>query len=76
MRAAMNYQRIVGKRIKYTGTNGNEYDEVCHGLFVKGEGICTECHDIHGVRIIVKHDDGTVMCIDPLSVEFINDLER
>jgi regulator of replication initiation timing len=64
----MNFKKIVGKRIKYTGTNGNEYDEVCHGLFVKGEGICIEHYGSH---ILVKHDDDTVICVDPLSVEII-----
>jgi len=62
----------VGKRVKYTGTNGNEY-ELTHGLFFQGEGLCTKQHDSHGLCIIVQHDDRTTICIDPITVEIIGD---
>ena len=62
----------VGKRVRYTGTNGNEYDKVNHGKPVRGEGLCTEEHDSHGLCIIVKHDDGTILCVDPITVEILS----
>lgn len=66
-------QQSVGKRVRYTGTNGNEYDQINHGLFVKGEGLCAEQHDSHGLCIIVQHDDGSRLCVDPISVEIIGE---
>jgi hypothetical protein len=62
-------QRAVGRRVKYTGTNGDEYDKANHGKPVAGEGICMEQHDSHGLCIIVQHDDGSVVCVDPITVE-------
>ena len=66
----------VGKIVKYTGTNGNEYDKANHGLFVKGEGLCAEQHDSHGLCIVVYHEDGTRICVDPITVEIVADSEE
>lgn len=69
-------QLAVGRRVKYTGTNGDEYDKANHGKFVSGEGLCTEQHDSHGLCIVVQHDDGTILCVDPITVEIpLLDLE-
>jgi len=65
--------KAVGKRVRYTGTNGDEYDKIRHGLFVEGEGLCTEQHDSHGLCIIVQHDDRTTICVDPITVEILGD---
>lgn len=61
-------QLAVGKRVRYNGTNGNEYDKVNHGKPVSGVGLCKEQHDSHGLYILVQHDDGTEVAVDPLEV--------
>lgn len=65
--------KAVGKRVKYTGTNGDEFDKTNHGLFVEGEGLCIEQHDSHGLCIIVQHDDRTTICVDPISVVILGE---
>lgn len=65
--------KAVGKRILYAGTNGDEYDPLIFGQHVKGEGLCISQHDSHGLCIMVKHDDGTIICVDPTLVEIIDD---
>lgn len=62
-------QKAVGCRVKYTGTNGDEYDKENHGKSISGEGLCYEQHDSHGLCIMVRHDDGTTACVDPITVE-------
>lgn len=63
-------RNAVGKRVKYTGTNGDEYNRN-HGLYVQGEGLCKNQHDSHGLCIIVQRDCGEMACVDPISVEII-----
>ena len=63
----------VGKRIRYTGTNGHESDKVNHGVYVEGQGVCMSQHDSHGFCIMVQHDDQSVLCVDPISVQIIGD---
>lgn len=65
--------KAVGERVRYVGTNGDEFDKIRHGLPVEGEGLCLEQHDSHGLCIIVLHDDHTTICVDPISVEIIGD---
>ena len=62
--------KAVGKRVKYTGTNGDEYNRN-HGLYVQGEGLCKSQHDSHGLCIVVQRDCGEVICVDPISVEIL-----
>jgi hypothetical protein len=64
-------RRATGRRVRYTGTNGDEFDKINHGSLVKGEGFCTAYHDSHGLCIIVKHDDDSEICVDPISVEIL-----
>lgn len=64
--------RSVGKRVWYNGTNGDEYDEINHGKPVVGLGLSTAYHDSHGLCIIVKHDNGLEICVDPIQVEIID----
>lgn len=63
----------LGKRVRYTGTNGNEYDANDHGKFIQGEGICVACHDSHGLCISVKLDDEIIVYVDPISVVILNE---
>ena len=65
-------QDSVNKYVRYTGTNGNEYDKVNHGKPVEGEGFCKAYHDSHGLCIIVEQDDGTTLCVDPITVEILS----
>lgn len=64
--------RSVGKRVWYNGTNGDEYDELNHGKPVVGMGFCLRYHDSHGLCIIVKHEDGSEICVDPVQVEVLD----
>jgi hypothetical protein len=66
----------VGNRIFYTGKNGDEYDKENHGKLVQGEGLCLSCHDSHGLCIMVKHDDGSVLCVDPILVDIDEDVQN
>lgn len=63
-------KRSVGHKVRYKGTNGNEYDRENHGKPVEGEGQCLEYHDSHGMCILVKTSFGTV-CVDPTEVEIL-----
>ena len=60
----------VGHRVRYSGTNGDEYS-IGHGLFVRGEGVCVEQHDSHGLCICVRDDDGNKIWVDPIEVEVL-----
>lgn len=64
-------QQAVGKRVKYEGTNGDEYDIINHGLPVKGEGLCLHLTDKHGLCIMVRHDDGAAVWVDPKKLEIL-----
>lgn len=63
----------VGKKIRYTGKNGNESDKVNHGSYVEGQGVCMSQHDSHGFCIMVQHEDQSVLCVEPISVQIIGD---
>jgi len=63
----------VGKRVRYTGTNGNEYDKINHGKPISGIGLCLEYHNSHGLCIIVRDDEThREICVDPISINIIN----
>jgi len=64
--------KAVGKRVKYTGTNGDEYDKINHGLYVEGEGIFV-IFSVSLNRAMVQHDDRTTICVDPITVEILGD---
>lgn len=66
--------RSVGKRVKYSGTNGDEYDKTNYGLYVEGEGRCLSQHDSHGLCVMIQHDDLSILCVDPVSIEILNDV--
>lgn len=64
-------KKAVGKRIKYIGTNGNEFDKN-YGTPVEGEGLCSSQHDSHGLCLMVKHDDcDELFCLDPTFIEIL-----
>lgn len=62
----------VHHQVRYKGTNGDEYDIVNHGKPVEGEGYCTAYHDSHGLCIIVTHEDGSEICVDPIEVTILD----
>ncbi len=62
----------VGHQVRYKGTNGDEYDTENHGKPLEGEGYCAAYHDSHGLCIIVRHDDGRELCIDPTEVTILD----
>jgi hypothetical protein len=62
----------VGKQVHYKGTNGDEYDVENHGKPVEGEGLCLEYHDSHGLCVIVRHNDGTQVCVDPTDLQLVS----
>lgn len=47
----------VGKRVRFEGTRGDEYDKKQFGKPVEGTGKCVECHAGHGLYIVVEPDD-------------------
>lgn len=61
----------VGKQVRYTGTNGDEYS-TDHGKFVEGEGYCTAYHNSHGLCIMVTSDAGIEYCVDPIEVTILD----
>lgn len=63
--------KAVRKRVKYTGTNGDEFNKDKYGLYVEGEGLCVRQHDGHGLCISVLHDDHSTIFVDPITVEII-----
>lgn len=61
----------VGHRVRFKGTNGNEYSDF-HGISIEGEGYCTAYHNSHGLCIIVKTDDDKEFCVDPIEVTILD----
>lgn len=64
---------LVGRNVRFTGKNGNEFDKAGHGKPISGTGKLLEVHDSHGLCIIVQKDDikGTMLCIDVETVRAV-----
>jgi hypothetical protein len=58
---------VIGKRVRYRGTNGNEYSSN-HGKPLEGEGKCLSVHGSHGLCIMILTDDNKELCVDPVEV--------
>lgn len=55
----------VGKRVRFRGTNGNEYDKLNYGQIVEGQGLCTAYHDSHGLCLTIEVSNSpTPLCVD------------
>lgn len=56
-------KEAVGHHIYYVGTNGDERSQN-FGQAVQGIAYCLECHDSHGLCIIIRTGFGD-LCVDP-----------
>jgi hypothetical protein len=63
-------RKSVGKRVKYTGTDANA-EHHGQGEPLSGEGLCLEYHNSHGLYILVKHNNGKKVAVDPITVEIL-----
>lgn len=60
----------VGRRVRFEGKNGNEYDKANHGKPMKGVGTVKEAH---GLCLIIELDNiaKTLICVDTTSVKLL-----
>jgi hypothetical protein len=63
----------VGRRVRFEGKNGNEYDKANYGKPMKSVGTVKEAHDSHGLCLIIELDNiaKTLVCVDPTSVKLL-----